>query len=75
MQSRKPILPPSRAVLVLLPLNLIEALDQAADALNMSRSDVIRRSLTREVATVLREEVRRVQSSRAMPVRPTRWSI
>ena len=26
MQSRKPILPPSRAVLVLLPLTLIEAL-------------------------------------------------
>ena len=36
MQSRKPRLPPSRAVLVILPLSLIEALDEAADALDMS---------------------------------------
>jgi hypothetical protein len=59
MQNHKLRLPPSRAVLVILPLSLIEALDQAADALEMSRSDVIRRSLVRETSTVLREEVTR----------------
>ena len=49
MQSRKPILPPSRAVLVLLPLTLIEALDYASNVLKMHRTDVIRRSLMRDV--------------------------
>ena len=41
MQSRKPILPPSRAVLVLLPLTLIDALDYASNVLKMHRADVI----------------------------------
>ena len=75
MQKRRPILPPSAPVLVLLPLSLIDTLDQASDALNMSRSDVIRRSLTREASSVLREEVRRVQNHGTTQVRPTRWSI
>ena len=75
MQKRRPILPPSRSVLILLPLSLIEVLDQAANALNMSRSDVIRRSLTRDASTVLREEVRRVQEATRQQGRPTRWSI
>jgi len=61
MQSRKPILPPSRAVLVLLPLTLIEALDYAANILKMHRTDVIRRSLMRDVNSLLREEVSRAQ--------------
>ena len=61
MQSRKPILPPSRAVLVLLPLTLIEALDYASNVLNMHRTDVIRRSLMRDVNSALREEVSRSQ--------------
>jgi predicted transcriptional regulator len=43
-------------VLVLLPLNLIGALDQAAEAFDMSRSDIIRRSLIREVTSVLRDD-------------------
>lgn len=55
-QQRKTILPASRPVLVILPLHLIEQLDKAADALGFSRSDVIRRSLFRDLA-VLREEV------------------
>ena len=61
MQSRKPILPPSRAVLVLLPLTLIEALDYASNVLKMHRTDVIRRSLMRDVNSALREEVLRAQ--------------
>ena len=66
MQSRKPILPPSRAVLVLLPLMLIEALDYAANALKMHRTDVIRRSLMRDVNSLLREEVSRAQRHQAV---------
>ena len=62
MQSRKPILPPSRAVLVLLPLTLIQALDYAANVLKMHRTDVIRRSLIRDVNSLLRDEVLRAQS-------------
>ena len=61
MQSRKPILPPSRAVLVLLPLTLIDALDYASNVLKMHRTDVIRRSLMRDVNSLLREEVSRAQ--------------
>ena len=61
MQSRKPILPPSRAVLILLPLTLIEALDYASNVLKMHRTDVIRRSLMRDVNSMLREEVSRAQ--------------
>ena len=61
MQSRKPILPPSRAVLVLLPLTLINVLDYAANVLKMHRTDVIRRSLMRDVNSALREEVSRAQ--------------
>jgi hypothetical protein len=61
MQRRKPILPPSRAVLVLLPLTLIDALDYAANVLNLHRTDVIRRSLMRDVNSLLREEVSRSQ--------------
>ena len=61
MQSRKPILPPSRAVPVLLPLTLIDALDYASNVLNMHRTDVIRRSLMRDLNSALREEVSRAQ--------------
>ena len=66
MQSRKPILPPSRAVLILLPLTLIDALDYASNVLNMHRTDVIRRSLMRDVNSLLREEVSRAQQHQAV---------
>ena len=56
MQHRKPVLPPSRSVLILLPLTLINVLDYAANALKMHRTDVIRRSLIRDVNSLLREE-------------------
>ena len=65
MQSRKPIFPPSRAMLVLLPLTLINVLDYAANALKMHRTDVIRRSLMRDVNSLLREEVSRAQQHQA----------
>jgi hypothetical protein len=48
-------------VLVLLPLRLIEALDHAANVLKMHRTDVIRRSLMRDVNSLLRDEVSRAQ--------------
>jgi hypothetical protein len=62
MQPRKPTLPPSRSVLILLPLTLIQVLDYAANALKMHRTNVIRRSLIRDVNSLLREEVLRAQS-------------
>ena len=43
----------SRAVLVLLPLTLIDALDYASNVLKMHRTDVIRRSLMRDVNSLL----------------------
>jgi hypothetical protein len=73
-RNRKLKLPPSRGVLVLLPLNLIGALDQAAEAFDMSRSDIIRRSLIREVTSVLRDEVMRMRSRAAEHERPVGWS-
>jgi hypothetical protein len=66
MQSRKPILPPSRAVLVLLPLTLIDALDYASYVLNMHRTDVIRRSLMRDVNSLLKDEISRAQRHQAV---------
>jgi hypothetical protein len=73
-RNRKLKLPPSRGVLVLLPLNLIGALDQAAEAFDMSRSDIIRRSLIREVTSVLRDEVIRMRARAAETERTTLWS-
>jgi hypothetical protein len=72
-QNRKLKLPPSRGVLVLLPLNLIGALDQAAEAFDMSRSDIIRRSLIREVTSVLRDEVMKMRARTEEQDRPTLW--
>ena len=74
MQSRKPILPPSRAVLVILPLSLIEQLDQAADTLGMNRSDVIRRSLVRDASGALQEDVMRKRMQLQASQRPRYWS-
>jgi hypothetical protein len=71
MQSRKPILPPSRAVLILLPLTLIEVLDYASNVLKMPRTDVIRRSLIRDVNSLLWEEVLRTQR---LPEREDWWN-
>ena len=61
MQRRKTILPPSRAVLILLPLTLIDVLDYASNVLKMPRTDVIRRSLLRDVNSILMDEVLRTE--------------
>jgi hypothetical protein len=74
-RTRKLKLPPSRGVLVLLPLNLIGALDQAAEVFDMSRSDIIRRSLIREVTSVLRDEVMRMRARTAEHNRPSLWTV
>jgi hypothetical protein len=65
MQKRKTTLPPSRAVLVSLPLTLIDVLDHAANILQLARTDVIRRSLLRDVNSALLEEVKRIQHHQA----------
>ena len=52
---------PSRAVLVLLPLTLIEVLDYASNVLKMHRTDVIGRSLMRDVNSLLKDEVSKTQ--------------
>ena len=51
----------SRPVLIHLPLDMLQQLDAAADAFEMCRADVIRRSLKRELSTALGEEVQRMQ--------------
>ena len=63
MQERRPVLPPSRAVLILLPLTLIEVLDYASNILKMHRTDVIRRSLIRDVNSMLMDEVSRTSTT------------
>jgi hypothetical protein len=66
MQKRKTTLPPSRAVLVSLPLTLIDVLDHAANVLQLARADVIRRSLLRDVNSALLDEVKRMQHHQAV---------
>lgn len=51
----------SRPVLIHLPLDMLRQLDAAADAFGMYRAEVIRRSLKRELSTILGEEVQRMQ--------------
>lgn len=48
---------PTRKILVSLPDHLVDRLDEAADAFNMCRLDVIRRSLMRDLSFVLDYEV------------------
>jgi hypothetical protein len=51
----------SRPVLIHLPLELLQKLDEAADLFGMYRAEVIRRSLKRELSTVLGDEVQRME--------------
>jgi metal-responsive CopG/Arc/MetJ family transcriptional regulator len=46
-----------RAVLINLPESLVQQLDEAAQALNMARTDVIRRSLKRDIDYIVRYEI------------------
>jgi hypothetical protein len=51
----------TRPVLIHLPLELLQKLDEAADLFGMYRAEVIRRSLKRELSTVLGDEVQRME--------------
>jgi metal-responsive CopG/Arc/MetJ family transcriptional regulator len=46
-----------KAILINLPESLVQQLDEAAQALNMARTDVIRRSLKRDVDYMVRYEI------------------
>ena len=46
-----------KAILIHLPESMVEQLDEAAQALNMARTDVIRRSLGRDIDYIVRYEV------------------
>jgi len=48
---------PKQAVLIQFPRALLKALDEASIALNMCRSDIIRRSLARDLEYVMSHEV------------------
>ena len=74
MRSRQ-LHPPSRAILIHLPLTMIAELDEAAEALSIHRTDIIRRSLQRELQTTLSEEVRRQKARAVEFARPQSWSI
>lgn len=50
----------SRPVLIHLPLEMLRQLDAAADLFGMYRAEVVRRSLKRELSTVLGEEIQRM---------------
>lgn len=65
-QKRKPLLPPNRSVLVNLPLQMIDTLDIAAEILNLSRSDVIRRSLSRDLILLVEEVSRHARGVRSV---------
>jgi hypothetical protein len=51
----------TRPVLIHIPLELLQKLDEAADLFGMYRAEVIRRSLKRELTTVLGDEVQRME--------------
>jgi metal-responsive CopG/Arc/MetJ family transcriptional regulator len=46
-----------KAILISLPESLVDQLDEAAQALNMARTEVIRRSLTRDIDYIVRYEI------------------
>ena len=48
---------PTRSLLLALPASMVATLDEAAAALNLCRSDVIRRSLARDLQYVMGIEV------------------
>ena len=50
---------PSKSILLNLPIDLAGRLDEAATALGLSRSDLIRRSLTRDLVFLVAHELAR----------------
>ena len=53
-----------RGILINLPISLLRRLDEAAAAMEVSRSEVIRRGLKRDVEFVLKEEVPSILAAR-----------
>jgi predicted transcriptional regulator len=51
----------TKAILIRLSRSLVEQLDEAASVLNMTRVDVIRRSLMRDLQFVGSEELKRTR--------------
>ena len=50
-----------RKLLLSLPSSMVELLDEVANTFGMCRSDVIRRSLTRDLAYMMSHEVPKMQ--------------
>ena len=50
-----------KAILIQLPSSLVDQLEEAASVLNMTRVDVIRRSLMRDLQYVVSEELKRTR--------------
>jgi hypothetical protein len=55
---------PTRPILINLPLGLLANLDEAATVLRLTRTDVIRRSLLRDLDYVVRYELQRTLEHR-----------
>jgi hypothetical protein len=47
----------SKAILLHLPIELLQAFDKAANVFGLSRSEAIRRSLTRDAAYIIEREL------------------
>ena len=54
----------TKAVLLNLPVSLVDQLDQAANVLQLTRTDVIRRSLLRDLQFITNHELGRAIASR-----------
>lgn len=54
-----------KPVLINIPINLLQQLDKAAEHLDLSRSELVRRSLHRDVKFVLKHEVDQASKAKA----------
>ena len=64
----------TRPILIHLPVEMIQQLDAAADLFGIYRAEIIRRSLSRELSTVLGDEIQRVDRAIGRKVKPTKGS-
>jgi len=56
--------PDHKPILINVPISLLEQLDEAADCLDLSRSELVRRSLHRDLKFVMKHEVEEVVRAR-----------
>ena len=54
-----------KPVLINIPIGLLQELDEAAERLDLSRSELVRRSLHRDIKFVLKHEVADASKSKA----------